>query len=365
MTDQPLVSIVVPVYNTEKYLSDCLESLLAQTEKNIEILAVDDGSSDGSPAVLRRYAANCPQIRIFTQKNAGPGAARNTALKNARGKYVMFCDSDDMFKPSMCREMAQIMENENVDFAFCDTEEYKKKVQTSHIRKAGMIDISPNSFPEIAVGIPCFIFRNDILKKYGIDFPSTFYGEDFAFAVKYIFISRCFYALDKKLYVLRSRNDSLMRSLVVGGDNPRMLGNMDALADMYDFLVDCGLANICRGSYLRIVERLTVGSFAYMSESDKRKAFVRLRKILAPFREKLEDFRLLALAADGKEKAFFRRLGSYNMSGTVKIKIFGLTWFKVKNKAGGQIYYVAGIPLLKFVHDGKGCRRYVLGIRIS
>ena len=156
-----------------------------------------------------------------------------------------------------------------------------------------------------------------------------------------------------------------MRSLVVGGDNPRMLGNMDALADMYDFLVDCGLANICRGSYLRIVERLTVGSFAYMSESDKRKAFVRLRKILAPFREKLEDFRLLALAADGKEKAFFRRLGSYNMSGTVKIKIFGLTWFKVKNKAGGQIYYVAGIPLLKFVHDGKGCRRYVLGIRIS
>ena len=262
MTDQPLVSIVVPVYNTEKYLSDCLESLLAQTEKNIEILAVDDGSSDGSPAVLRRYAANCPQIRIFTQKNAGPGAARNTALKNARGKYVMFCDSDDMFKPSMCREMAQIMENENVDFAFCDTEEYKKKVQTSHIRKAGMIDISPNNFPEIAVGIPCFIFRNDILKKYGIDFPSSFYGEDFAFAAKYIFISRCFYALDKKLYVLRSRNDSLMRSLVVGGDNPRMLGNMDALADMYDFLVDCGLANICLGSYLRIVERLTVGSFA-------------------------------------------------------------------------------------------------------
>lgn len=228
-----------------------------------------------------------------------------------------------------------------------------------------MIDISPNSFPEIAVGIPCFIFRNDILKKYGIDFPSTFYGEDFAFAVKYIFISRCFYALDKKLYVLRSRNDSLMRSLVVGGDNPRMLGNMDALADMYDFLVDCGLTNICRGGYLRIVERLTVGSFAYMSESDKRKAFVRLRKILAPFRERLEDFRLLALAADGKEKAFFRRLGSYNMSGTVKIKFFGLTWFKVKNKAGEQIYYFAGIPLLKSVHDGKGCRRYVLGIRIS
>lgn len=170
MTDQPLVSIVVPVYNTEKYLSDCLESLLAQTEKNIEILAVDDGSSDGSPAVLRRYAANCPQIRIFTQKNAGPGAARNTALKNARGRYVMFCDSDDMFKPSMCREMAQIMEKENVDFAFCDTEEYKKKVQTSHIRKAGMIDISPNSFPEIAVVSLVLFFATTFSKSMALIF---------------------------------------------------------------------------------------------------------------------------------------------------------------------------------------------------
>lgn len=91
MTDQPLVSIVVPVYNTEKYLSDCLESLLAQTEKNIEILAVDDGSSDGSPGRLCAGMLPIgPQIRIFTQKNAGPGAARNTALKNARGRYVMF-----------------------------------------------------------------------------------------------------------------------------------------------------------------------------------------------------------------------------------------------------------------------------------
>lgn len=72
MTDQPLVSIVVPVYNTEKYLSDCLESLLAQTEKNIEILAVDDGSSDGSPAVLRRYAANCRRYGFLRKKTPAP-----------------------------------------------------------------------------------------------------------------------------------------------------------------------------------------------------------------------------------------------------------------------------------------------------
>lgn len=365
MTDQPLVSIIVPVYNTEKYLPDCLESLLAQTEKNIEILVVDDGSSDNSPAILRQYAANHPQIRIFTQKNAGPGVARNTALKNARGKYVMFCDSDDMFKPSMCREMARIMENENVDFAFCDIEEYEKKVQISHIRKAGMVDISPNDFPKIAVGLWCFIVRRDVLEKYEIYFPASFYGEDVAFISKYVFISRRFYALDKKLYVLRARNDSLMHSLVVGGDNPRMLGNIDVCEDLYNFLAGCGLVNVCRGSYLQIVERLIVGSFGYMLESDKKAAFDRLRKILAPFKGRLDDFRLLALIADGKEKTFFRRVKSYNLSGTIKIKFFGLTWLKIKNRVGERIYYVACIPLLKSVSDGKSRRRYVLGIRVS
>ena len=364
MTDQPLISVVVPVYNTEKYLSDCLDSLLVQTEQNIEILVVDDGSSDGSPDILLRYSRLYPQIRVFTQPNAGPGVARNTALKNVRGKYVMFCDSDDMFKPTMCREMARIMESKDVDFAFCDTEEYEKKIQISHIRRPGIVNISPDVFPEIAVGIWCFIFRRDILEKYGIGFPSSFYGEDFAFAAKYIFISRRFYALNKKLYILRFRADSLMHSLTAGGNNPKMIGNMDAVKEMYDFLEKHHLLNICRNSYLKIVERLTIGSFSYLSKEDKKRAFSRLREILSPLRENLKDFGLLALAADGKERTFLRNVGSYNMSGTIKIKLLGITWFKIKDKANGRTYYFAGLPVFKTVRVGQRRRRYVLGLRI-
>ena len=96
MPNQPLISVIIPVYNTEKYISDCLNSLVSQTEKNIEILAVDDGSTDNSLKILQQYAALHSNIKVFSQKNAGPGVARNLALRKAKGKYIMFCDSDDI-----------------------------------------------------------------------------------------------------------------------------------------------------------------------------------------------------------------------------------------------------------------------------
>ena len=91
----PLVSVVVPVYNAEKYLPRCLDSLLAQTERNIEILAVNDGSSDGGLDVLRAYEKKDKRLRVFDGPNQGASCARNIGLKAARGRYLMFCDADD------------------------------------------------------------------------------------------------------------------------------------------------------------------------------------------------------------------------------------------------------------------------------
>lgn len=83
-------------YNAEKYLSACVQSALSQTYKNIEIICVDDGSTDSSPEILNKLASDNPSIKIITQKNAGGGAARNKGLDNASGKYVYFFDSDDI-----------------------------------------------------------------------------------------------------------------------------------------------------------------------------------------------------------------------------------------------------------------------------
>ena len=363
MTNQPLISVIIPVYNTEKYISDCLNSLISQTEKNIEIFTVDEGSTDNSLKILQQYAASHPNVKVFSQKNSGPGVARNLALRKAKGKYIMFCDSDDMYKPTMCQEMAQIMENKRVDFAICDMEGMENKTATSNIRQKGFQIINPNLFPEIAVGIICFIFRTDVLRKYDILFPPSFYAEDVAFIYKYIFISRQFFALDKKLYILRHRADSLTQSLTK--NNSKIMSNLCAIEEIFVFLKQNQLLKICRDSYLKMMEKLVIGSFAYLSDENKKTAFIALQKILKPFSGKLENFKLLSLIESGKEKQFLRYVKTCNMSGTSKIKFCGLTIFKVKNKGDIQIYYILGLPLFKSVFCGQKRQRYFLGIRMS
>lgn len=98
----PLVSIIVPVFNAEKYLEQCLDSALGQTLREIEVICVNDGSTDSSPAILERYAAQDSRLRVIHQENAGISAARNAAMEEARGEYVAFLDADDFYLPELC-----------------------------------------------------------------------------------------------------------------------------------------------------------------------------------------------------------------------------------------------------------------------
>lgn len=101
----PLVTIIIPVYNAEKYLQRCIDSLRAQTYANIEMIFVDDGSPDQCSQILMQAAQQDARIRVFSQKNAGPSAARNLGLDHCTGKYVMFCDSDDTVEPTWTEKM--------------------------------------------------------------------------------------------------------------------------------------------------------------------------------------------------------------------------------------------------------------------
>ncbi|HAS37211.1 MAG TPA: glycosyltransferase family 2 protein, partial [Ruminococcaceae bacterium] len=90
-----LVSIIIPVYNLEKYIKHCLESVVNQTYKELEIICIDDGSTDGSAEIIKSMAENDPRIKYIYQENAGVSAARNKGLDTATGEYVMFVDGDD------------------------------------------------------------------------------------------------------------------------------------------------------------------------------------------------------------------------------------------------------------------------------
>lgn len=103
MTTQPIVSVVIPVYNAEPYLRACLNSVVNQTLREIEIICVDDGSTDGSLAILREYEAADKRVKVLTQQNLYAGVARNNGMAAACGEYVIFLDSDDFFEPDMLK----------------------------------------------------------------------------------------------------------------------------------------------------------------------------------------------------------------------------------------------------------------------
>lgn len=118
------VSVIIPVYNVETYLRQCVESVLKQTLKEIEIICVDDGSTDGSLDILKEYEAADPRLKVVCQKNAGAGAARNHGIRLAQGKYMSFLDSDDFFEPDMLEEAYNRAEEVRADFVVFNSDQY-------------------------------------------------------------------------------------------------------------------------------------------------------------------------------------------------------------------------------------------------
>jgi glycosyltransferase involved in cell wall biosynthesis len=114
------ISIIVPIYNVEKYICDCVESLQNQTLKDIEMILVDDGTPDNSGDIIDEYAKNDTRIKIIHKKNQGVSAARNEGLLAATGEYVIFCDSDDMMEPDACEKLYNAGEKYNADIVIGD-----------------------------------------------------------------------------------------------------------------------------------------------------------------------------------------------------------------------------------------------------
>lgn len=113
------ISVVVPVYNAEKYLKKCVESVIAQTYTDWEMILVDDGSKDASADIVDEYAGKDTRIRAIHQKNAGPGMARNAGIRNALGEYIVFLDSDDMVTPDYFEKLSR----ETADVVFIDIDQ--------------------------------------------------------------------------------------------------------------------------------------------------------------------------------------------------------------------------------------------------
>lgn len=124
MENQALISVIIPVYNVEEYLRECVDSVINQTYKNIEILLIDDGSTDSSGRICDEYAAKDERIRVIHQENAGPSKTRNTGLDNAGGKFIYFVDSDDYIESNTLELLVNTAEANGADLVFFDAHSF-------------------------------------------------------------------------------------------------------------------------------------------------------------------------------------------------------------------------------------------------
>ena len=140
--DEKLVSVIIPAYNIEDYIGRCLDSIISQTYKNLEIIVVDDGSRDYTGEILDNYAKKDRRIKVIHKENGGVSSARNKGIEAAEGDYIGFIDGDDLIEPGMYKTLVDLLEEENADIAHCgyqmvfpDRVDYyyntgKKKIQT-------------------------------------------------------------------------------------------------------------------------------------------------------------------------------------------------------------------------------------------
>ena len=194
----PKVSIIIPIYNTSERLSGCLDSVLNQTHRNLEIILVDDGSTDDSPAIIQTYAQKDSRIKVITQKNQGQSAARNRGLKQATGDFISFLDSDDAVKPNFIQKLlAPYLKNPQTILTVCGiTRKFLKTGQTERLY------LSPSRPPQKSDTRKSYIlrllttdgrlyssvnklYRADIAQKLKFD-ESLNFAEDTKFVLDYL-----------------------------------------------------------------------------------------------------------------------------------------------------------------------------------
>ena len=227
MNDSPKVSVIIPVYNVEKYLRECLDSVVGQILKDIEIICVDDGSTDGSPGILREYAQADPRIIVITRENRGQSAARNSGLDAAGGEYVTFLDSDDFYVENTLAELFALAGSEKVDmiefnaFPLFENKELEMRFRdwkTYYVRKhtidrpvsglAAMNILTRNSEYRPSV---CFrIYRRGFLEENHLRFYEGIIHEDELFTFQCFLLAKHYIKISQQYYGRRVRENSTM-----------------------------------------------------------------------------------------------------------------------------------------------------------
>lgn len=252
------VSIIVPVYNVEKYLDRCLKSLVNQTIEQYEIIIVVDGSTDNSIEIVKKYKDKYPQIiKYFETENRGLSAARNYGIEKATGEYIGFVDSDDYIEINMYEELYKCAKNNHYDIVVCDyykvMEKEKKEVVIEITKDADIEEVVLKSKPYAWNKI----YKKSVFEKYNLKFPEGLIFEDISTIYPLIMqVEKVGYLNEKMYFYNYSREDSIMKNKV-----RKDLHILESLAKLNDYCTQNKLFNkykdlICEINVRHIYYRL-------------------------------------------------------------------------------------------------------------
>ncbi|OCG17025.1 glycosyltransferase family 2 protein [Gilliamella sp. WF3-4] len=217
MNSLPILSVVIPVYNTQMYIKKCLDSIINQSIKNIEIICVNDGSTDDSLSILKKYKELDDRIKIINKKNGGLSSARNVGIKYARGKYITFVDSDDFIELDAYERSLSYFRFYKVDLVYFSTrlvfEDNIARIQDERYfehKYTGLVNLSNDVVANMDVCAWNKIYKLSILKKYDIKFPEGLWYEDGPFFWSYALVSNSAFFINDKFYNYLIRAGSIM-----------------------------------------------------------------------------------------------------------------------------------------------------------
>lgn len=277
------ISVIIPVYNIQQHLRECLDSVLGQSYPHLQVICVDDGSTDESPAILAQYAQKDPRVQVIRQQNAGPGAARNTGLEAAAGEYVIFLDSDDWFEPDFLEKMVDTAVREGADVAICRAVEFDtnsgRELPSEWMMKKqylpGKLAFDPQEMADhlfqFTYGMPWDKFyRRELLTSSGIRYPALKNSEDLAFVYPTLLAAKRIAVVDEVLIHHRiNRMASVSNSRCGQPEAP-----YEAFQIVKEYLEQHQLMDTYRRSFLNWAMEFLVWHISNMSQRDIQKQYL-------------------------------------------------------------------------------------------
>lgn len=266
-----MVSVIVPVYNTESYLKKCLDSLVNQTLKKIEIIIVNDGSTDNSQKIIDEYVKKYPQIiKAFLKKNGGLSDARNYGLKFVTGDYIGFVDSDDFVDLDMFKKLYNKAKKESLDIVVCDSIELYED-NGNKIYKKSNFNYSDNLVKNYIISPPMActrIYKRNIFDS--VEFKKDIFYEDLNLTPSLVLKTKKIGFVEEGLYYYLQRAGSIMKQKDF---NIKLLDIFKVLQNNYDLLYKYYPLEI---EYLYITHLLRTASLRFLNYNNSKKYLIKI-----------------------------------------------------------------------------------------